>query len=1606
MNNKESISIKENLKDSLTNISNHVIDSVLKGQSDLYDNDSSTEIKNFKINFKINLLTDDTEISTIFFENTNIPSITIKYDDIDNKNEYNEFKNLHELTDHFSDKVKTINTESLVNFRKKYSKIKGGDKLFYLNIDFDIIITVKKENDDIIVEKYLFKIIELSADNIKENQKLNYDTLTGFSKKIEYKIDISNLDEKLQNNISKYLNNLSNEDIYKTEVIDNESGNKNWQEVNDGNGGIYYWNKLTNETTKIGDPNPDLYKESKPVGKESSQMIQQSKSVIDSILDNIEKPLEIKENKITKINAYSSCINISKYSYKIMVNQDIYSDWIKYDELIEQYQSWNTNDSNDSIEINIFQNWIHNFLGYELIRINRLLMVFNTDLFSKILTLLSDDTFSKKYIDFFKNVYLKINIVDLETIYSSDNIIFKTIDSNTKKYNEIIGQQTDNYIFSYLLFKHIFNDFFKTAIRNDYTKLKNMGNTDNQSKNFRIMLNIILNIEKNTIEMIMKFIEKKVTNDIQNIEKDFYNLMKSNKRVFSIVKRRHDNFDYDENHPIFRTKENINENNDNQLKYLDVYFINNPETIKLFTYYDPYARYKLTLSDIDPQQKTKLEQFRIDNNFNDTSNIVTTNDKPEYFYKDKLNNIIHFDTNKYTEKHKFGPFDYLYNEPRKTNGEIATDIKHNLDYSLINNNVMMNGFGQSGSGKTSTLIKLIAGEIIEDGVLIEYLKSLNSELNSIKIECVNIYFKDPANKITNEYESFLQQNYLIQIYGQENIVLDLDDLNKINEHKDDIFIKNFTLDGYNNDFDKMIGDVGTEILHLFDRRQVLPSPNNEKSSRSHIIVCLTLNGNIIKNKKLIVCDLAGVENKFQCAQEDELRKFDIQYNILKKAAEKGDQQAKIAYNQLFNGNYDLCTSHIEKSVEEYKNDEKYKKMLENINLPTEIIKKFENSYTDIKLTIFEEYFKFIEKLKKMVNFLKLQYILYGGNIAYINKLSSKCDEILILRDEYNKIKNTQDQPDENGRKKFIKIKLNIFSESIEFFKDINEITNIPIDEMPKFKDDNFKQRILIENIWDSLNSNNFTNDEGENIVPILDTKGYLSVKDQDVQNTIMKKYENLTYNKNKILISRANPGESEQKFSFADILRFYSYIIKNSKLKITYMNIEKFINNIEKEIIINKQKFINFNKYSNSLLENIKKENISLLEPIKTEIDKNGESGECLSKRFEKIREDCRIRVHEGFMINKSLAELSKGIAKIVYENSFKGLPIYIEKQIDPKCRNNFLDYYTFDKFKEESIETEDWQQYSDENGKLFWYNKTTNESLWDKPITYTEIKNDLDKYGIILCILKYYFKIPLNKLIIYNLLVYNTTFFAEPGQSGYKTLTKERPINSQNYNEKVTYIEPMLQNTGNKNNPPNPPYVNLNILKYFTRINKNEKKIREIADIFFIYLLKYEFYSIAIETDQLKKLNSEPVIKQVEKWITFIERNNSGTLLGTLDSTDMLQTITFNDVACNSISEENVNDENYKKIVKIFNETTSNVIGNSKEALKNTKMISESSSKFSNYIDELFTVRNFRGNVSEKKGGITIRKYKGKRKTIKRKFIKTRKIKNRNKRNISRKKY
>ncbi len=245
--------------------------------------------------------------------------------------------------------------------------------------------------------------------------------------------------------------------------------------------------------------------------------------------------------------------------------------------------------------------------------------------------------------------------------------------------------------------------------------------------------------------------------------------------------------------------------------------------------------------------------------------------EPYKFNLDVAKTFINDEANsKYKEEYNMGKINryYGYNILPKDivqdyeGGKILIEKLQNFE------NIIIIGNGQSGSGKTAALISRTTNGISYPGLL----------------PCIaNSLIKNDENK---NKQTFNKVNLkLINLYW--NLSDELDDINKVSEtfyHPQNINLKNnkgdeIIKDSYdfipNGDTweciisDKKEKSLEDYITEAFNIREEEPTKNNPNSSRSHIIVCVTFSGNNIYTgqsgeSKLVICDLAGVEDKFTC----------------------------------------------------------------------------------------------------------------------------------------------------------------------------------------------------------------------------------------------------------------------------------------------------------------------------------------------------------------------------------------------------------------------------------------------------------------------------------------------------------------------------------------------------------------------------------------------------------------------------------------------------------------------------------------------------------------------------------------------------------------------
>ena len=231
----------------------------------------------------------------------------------------------------------------------------------------------------------------------------------------------------------------------------------------------------------------------------------------------------------------------------------------------------------------------------------------------------------------------------------------------------------------------------------------------------------------------------------------------------------------------------------------------------------------------------------------------------------------------FTQTYYFGKFNKIF-LPYQDNETIAHDLIDIKSALVKNKPVFILGYGASGAGKTSTLIRYndkSDDKKSEDGVLTELCNYIATEglgEGQSKRKYTTVHVK------TKEY-------YYGSVGEVKNVPTNGKALVFTYEYKDKEFklSTTYTHTPYhkyrsgpsNHDFQNHT-TLGEALIYLVDTdRFVKATTNNPNSSRSHTLIFLTFkhdNANA-PDLNIIVGDFAGVENKFNCDDENELKRF-------------------------------------------------------------------------------------------------------------------------------------------------------------------------------------------------------------------------------------------------------------------------------------------------------------------------------------------------------------------------------------------------------------------------------------------------------------------------------------------------------------------------------------------------------------------------------------------------------------------------------------------------------------------------------------------------------------------------------------------------------------
>jgi hypothetical protein len=249
-------------------------------------------------------------------------------------------------------------------------------------------------------------------------------------------------------------------------------------------------------------------------------------------------------------------------------------------------------------------------------------------------------------------------------------------------------------------------------------------------------------------------------------------------------------------------------------------------------------------------------------------------------------NNFKIDNPSYEDEYVFGHLTRIF-RVNQTNKDIAKEMHDVQTNLLLGKPVFIIGYGASGAGKTSTLIYFNKEKEYQkkNGVLI-HMCDLMAEQGYTEIEVKTYEFYHDKDNLYKQRVTPPNDSYVSFSYQNSGFVA-----NKEYPHTNTFIERSIKAsssstmihspNGVNTTF--MQGcPLGEFIIHMIDTdRYVRATTNNPNSSRSHTLVFVKFkNTNTNTNSKkypptttLIVGDFAGVENAFDCNNDDILQKI-------------------------------------------------------------------------------------------------------------------------------------------------------------------------------------------------------------------------------------------------------------------------------------------------------------------------------------------------------------------------------------------------------------------------------------------------------------------------------------------------------------------------------------------------------------------------------------------------------------------------------------------------------------------------------------------------------------------------------------------------------------
>uniref|UniRef100_A0A6C0CSR6 Uncharacterized protein n=1 Tax=viral metagenome TaxID=1070528 RepID=A0A6C0CSR6_9ZZZZ len=801
------------------------------------------------------------------------------------------------------------------------------------------------------------------------------------------------------------------------------------------------------------------------------------------------------------------------------------------------------------------------------------------------------------------------------------------------------------------------------------------------------------------------------------------------------------------------------------------------------------------------------------------------------------------------------------------------------------------GYGQSGAGKTTCLIKFKQTETFVPNLLKFHQSQLDGlkHINKLEMIAINIYYTwNPKN---DSMDSIHLNDYK----------LDYLFFHEYAKFKFDIRLNTWVYDGPQIESISPNDRLSDIIDLMFNTRQIEPTENNPNSSRSHILLHFKIPINSKKMSNVIVGDLAGVENVFECDKLTSILNLDSKYTNSSKY-----KTTPIVFDTNFCiDNRDAIETLINELRPEVTFESNKEDCFKEISSPASqsFYSYFENFY-GITTPLENERFKkkpveIIERLKnRLEDFKQLQLLIDQIHTAYedpayIDVHFTTTDTMVYKESSSNTV--------------------------IYFFDDEKEIFMENNFNYFKKQFDTSLRRKLCENIlqylMDPVHSVSIAS--YSNILPILQELKSGRKTDEKEENFILRCINNLfnMFNQVKMpLFTLVQPisQETNKKTLTPLITELLTTcndaFIKYEKRTFPEGNSDKIEMHLVPKYLRHTVRKQLFDLSDMPFFDSVQLDNELRLLGNNTEVLAHQFLVSFLPKCVKKIEQDmiryqllvhnCSIRRKEGYFINKSLSDMKKSLSMALNTKLHSKHPVLFNyiSPMQSVCHDNYL-YRTFDFF---NPQPEDLNVLPDEIiFKILQTPLTTNIN------TNTTIKGfglDMSRFN----------------LVIFT--VINTTggYAADSSEVEMNTATLDK---YKRYKKKENIDQATLMIV---NNPPSVPFINLNPMKntlfllqtvqewtsfFALHINTQNdnflscNKVKELTlhclqnSVLFLNNVKnrYLFYkNTSIIVDFINTFQSsteitlsstlDDMITQLNQIIVYIGKNNESTLIGTID--------------------------------------------------------------------------------------------------------------------------